>query len=92
MSEMETYLLFYPQARERKNRYKAISGRIRRAYDIPKEVLSDSLLLAVITKTLSDYRLINRIQQMKPEFRGEDYKKNKKILEKEARLKLGYNG
>lgn len=83
------YLKTHPDARERSNRYKAISALLRRKYEIPKEV-SDDLIQLIIVDGMTCNRFFNKVMQDNEEVRGKDYNDKKKILEQQAQIDLGY--
>ena len=92
LKEMTSYLKDHAQAREGKNRYKALVARARRKYNFDLEFLSDQLIENIIFDGLTDNRLINRVQQLNEELRGSDYDdESKKIKEQEAKTQLDYS-
>lgn len=90
LDAMKDTLFFTHYARERKNRYVFLVERIKDTFPEAKQI-PDWLIAEIIFKGMTDSRLINKAQQDRMDLRGEDYYE-KTDLEREARLKLGYNG
>src|SRR3990167_1353026 len=90
-AEIKVYLKSFPEARERKNRYKVLRRLLTIKYPSLRDtVLTKEKLEDVIFDALSYNRSILKVQQDYEGLRGADYYENKRILEQQAKIDLGY--
>ncbi len=87
--QVKELLVNQPLARERRNRARAV-WKILEIRHACTEIGKDKFLDPYFTEIQTINRLILNIQQYEPDLRGKDYA-DKKILEQEKMLELGYS-
>ncbi len=86
--KVKKYLEIYPQARERKNRAKAVYRIL--GYVVGYEPVLDLVGFGRHWSTLQSInRQILKVQELYPNLRGTDYE-DKERLEQEKQIELGY--
>src|SRR3990167_6494029 len=86
---VQNYLVQYPQLRERKNRANFIARLVQKKYPYELEKVSLSRIADILLDGQGYLRAWNHVTQFNEHLRGRDYD-DKKMLEQEAQLDIGY--